>query len=261
MEGRKIFIWAFLLVIITAIVLTIASLTKIKYIDISIIGKYNDIQEDRVIEASGVLYDDNIITISKEKIIENIQSELHNVKVIDIERKFPNRLVISVMERKPLLAIKIRSANKYAICDIDGYIMTVSDQISNYIVMDGVEIPVADGAMVNSLEGTYIDTTRYTEIAEVINLFQAFSRVKFSEDSGYDSEVCVGLFESISFMDNTDNIIIETRTGVRIKIVSVAVDTLLKAEQAISVYDSLNDTQKKSGEILVSSSNESSYIP
>ena len=73
--------------------------------------------ETRVVEASGIKLYKNIITLNKNKAIQNIETEMAaDVKVINIERKFPNKVWIHFVKLIPILALETDGGD-YVKCD------------------------------------------------------------------------------------------------------------------------------------------------
>ena len=70
----------------------------------------------RVTEASGIKLYKNIITLNKTKAVRNIDGEMGSeVKVVNIERKFPNKVWIHFVKLVPILAFETDGG--YVTCD------------------------------------------------------------------------------------------------------------------------------------------------
>lgn len=88
-------------------------------------GEENIISKDKIIAASGLKINKNVLFIKEKQIIANIQAKYPQVKVTNVERVFPNKVIIYVTVRVPILAVK--AGEKYALLDRE---MFVTDLIS-----------------------------------------------------------------------------------------------------------------------------------
>ncbi len=263
MKGKKIFIIGLVVIFITVFVLTVAAVTRINEIEINYIYSSSNIDKesltDEIIGKSGAKNGDSILKLSKESTINNIESGLPFIKVVNIEKKFPGKVIISVSERIKLLAFKIQGTENYAITDNEGVVLDVSSDAANYILVKDVEVPKPENDNGQALIGRTIDKSNRIEI--VLKIFENLRRISFANDTRYDSEICVGFFELIEFMDNSSNVIITTNAGVKWRIYGVESELLTKLQRAVSVFDGLTDIEKRNGEILIKADNSASYIP
>lgn len=78
-----------------------------------------------VIDNCGIKKGGSIFTLGKDKVEKSIAENVHNVKVINIEKKFPNTVSINYVRIYEYL--RIQSGDKYYFCSNDGKIMRISD--------------------------------------------------------------------------------------------------------------------------------------
>lgn len=76
-------------------------------------------EAEKIIAASGIKKGKNIFGVSESRMIKNINAALPGVRVVNIERIFPNRIVIHVSKRVPVYLMKYRQntsdAAKYVV--------------------------------------------------------------------------------------------------------------------------------------------------
>lgn len=79
-----------------------------------------------VIAGSGIKKGKSIFSLNKDKVTEAVNSNVDNVKVINIEKKFPNTVSINYVKVIPYL--RIEKSGKYYFCGNDGKILFISDE-------------------------------------------------------------------------------------------------------------------------------------
>lgn len=199
-NGRVIAFFAVVLLIVIIIVLNVTLFT---INDITVLNKvYSDlIVEDDIIESSNIEYGSNIFVLSERKTIADIELENPYIKVTSIERKFPNKVIIHVTVRTPVMTIPINGSEDYALLDSNLKILELCDVYSNLYSASTkvtgilVEEPIIGStlALTNSFN-TALSTIGY---------------IAYNEN--LDGVAFLTFFESISFNENEKN-------NVRVKI-------------------------------------------
>lgn len=89
----------------------------------------------------------NIFGVSESRMIKNINAALPGVRVVNIERIFPNRIVIHVSKRVPVYLMKYRQntsdAAKYVVVDGDMVVLGFYDDKpdeQSFVFVDGFEL-------------------------------------------------------------------------------------------------------------------------
>lgn len=104
-------------------------------------------EAERIIAASKLKKGKNIFGVSESRMIKNIAAELPDVRVVNIERIFPNRIVIHVSKRVAVYVIKYRQNTT----DIAKYVAVDGDMVAleffeekpdeqSYVFVDGFEL-------------------------------------------------------------------------------------------------------------------------
>lgn len=96
---------------------------------------------DKIIEESGFKKNSFILFSSKEKALNNIESKNDDIKVINIEKKFPGTVVIEVYKKTGLYSLKLNNS-KYAILDEDLQLVKIQENNPNeiYIKITGLSV-------------------------------------------------------------------------------------------------------------------------
>lgn len=104
-------------------------------------------EAERIITASRLKKGKNIFGVSESRMIKNIASEIPDVRVVNIERIFPNRIVIHVSKRVAVYIIKYRQTTseiaKYVAVDGDMVALEFFDEKptdQNFVFVDGFEL-------------------------------------------------------------------------------------------------------------------------
>ncbi|MEG2454489.1 MAG: FtsQ-type POTRA domain-containing protein, partial [Clostridia bacterium] len=122
-----------------------------------------------VVSASGLKIGKNVFTVSESTMVKNIQAKVPNVKILGVERIFPNKVVIHASRRIAVLAIPFKqnqSSNfNYAIVDSEMVVLEIKDElprglssvlgfqlIGNYNIAVGKELSVKFGKEVYYLQ-------------------------------------------------------------------------------------------------------------
>ena len=107
---------------------------------IEIIGN-QEITSDTYISLSGITIGNNIYDLSKKTIIENIKQNPY-VDTVEIKRKLPNMIEITVVERNASYMLGI--LNSYAYINNQGYILEINQEKINAPIITGYTTPVEE---------------------------------------------------------------------------------------------------------------------
>lgn len=97
--------------------------------------------KDEIIEGGEFAYGTNVLFLKKSPYINRLEKNFPYLKVLNLETKFPNKLVINCEERQEFFAVKL-SDNSYAIIDEDYKILDKTSSfvstLDNAIMLDGI---------------------------------------------------------------------------------------------------------------------------
>lgn len=122
--------------IILGVIVAVAAISVMAYCVFSIgkidVNTTNDLaalskeEKAAIIELSGIRKGKNIFAIDENIAIRNIEVSMPKLKVISIERTFPNGVYIYVTQRVPVFYMKLSGGN-YAILDRELKIIAIED--------------------------------------------------------------------------------------------------------------------------------------
>ena len=155
-------------------------------VDIAVLSQE---EKDEIIALSGIKKGKNIFAIDEDIAIKNIELSIPTLKVISIERTFPNGVFIYVTRRTPVFYLAL-SGGQYAILDRELKIIAIQDDYDASLTqlvgvsVDGVKLGevLPDSKMLATL-------IKGAERCSFINArFSAFYRkvsVEITEESAY----------------------------------------------------------------------------
>ena len=143
-------------IITTVILLLTSSIFNIYNIEIE--GN-SIIKEDTVISLSNISIDQNIFSISKKQVRNNIKQNAY-VESVKITRKLPNKIEITIDERKPTFILEY--INSFVYLNNQGYILEISKEKLDLPIIIGIstsEEDIYEGNRLNIEDLEKLDTT------------------------------------------------------------------------------------------------------
>ena len=254
MKYKKLLIFVTSLIFLVTLVVSFVTIFKVAEIELHVVEIENSNVElkESCVNVLENYKNKNLIFIKKSNVENELKSTSGYVKVVSLEKAYPNRLVISVEEREEAYAVK--AGDKYAVLDKDFNVLAVKNENVNNLNKANVEIKsdlsnydesllVVGGAFkLYDDSSTAILNTISPKIVEMReNLKSIFVNVK---SDGQDNR-----FIRLTFVE-----------GLEIEIDKVDEYTLEKLEKAFDYYKNSSnkgDTVKKyvtklvTGEIVV----------
>lgn len=127
MKRSKVVIGIFIALIL--VVLTIVLLTFTVFIvrDVTVEAEVSShlIDEAKIIESSGLTKGTNIISISKSKIISNIEKDNPYVEVTNVVRDFPSKVIIHATVRTGIMLLPSEDDTSAAVIDSSAKVLNV----------------------------------------------------------------------------------------------------------------------------------------
>ncbi len=165
-----------------------------------------EIVVESIIASSDIHIGTNIFAISEKKTKELIEASHSYLRVDDIERFFPNKVVIHVSVRTPYMAIKVAGTDMYALVDGSLKILDIVEATNSIYApctkVYGIEVS-------NPMKGNKlnIDNTYNAKLATIANV---------AEKENLDGSAFLHFFESITFDGDNDVVNIKLGSGVTI---------------------------------------------
>lgn len=101
--------------------------------NIEVVGN-NKISSDKIIELSGINDSINLFKLDKNQISESITQNAY-IESIEISRKFPNKVVLNVVEREAKYMLQF--ADSYVYINNQGYMLEISNEKLNVPIIVG----------------------------------------------------------------------------------------------------------------------------
>lgn len=203
-------------------------------------------------DVNGIRRGSSIFMLNEEKIINSVESNCSEVFVVNVERKFPNRVYINYVKIFPTLVLETsESALKLA---ADCKILAVSDKRESY---DDLTRLIVTSAPTSTTTGEKALATDSTEYAVSIGISDIMIRMNLYNETAQMLE-----FIDITQTATTGKTFVKTRTGVFFELQGGASKIAEKMRLAVSVYLSDETKYMNGGTIIVNASgNASSYSP
>lgn len=230
MNRSKIVIGIFVALILIVITIVLLACTVFVVRDISVESEYSSglLDEDKIVESSGIEKGRSIVTLNKEKVIAAIERANPYVEVTGIRRVFPSKVVISTTIRTGIMLVKSADQSTYALIDSSLKVLNVADASTG---------TGASATVVKGLSFVMPDEGPHAAIGAVISFSDPACGEVLSDIAALASDYELGgrrfftFFKEISF-DTTDGIVVYIKTN---KGVSLVLDKSLTS----SVYDQL----------------------
>lgn len=229
------------LLIIFGIIATVVLLAVLLYIVFAVgnvsVNTTNNIalteqQKSDIVKLSGIKSGNNIFAIDEDIAIENIEISYPKLKVLSIERKFPNNVYIYVTDRTGVLSLRLADG-RYAVLDRELKVTEIlAENDDKLCVLDGV-------AVTNVKEGYVLDDSQI-----LLTMMKGAERCSFINARYYS------FIRKTQVLDK--EIWLTTNTGVIICLpISSNID-----QSMINAYgyylEHTSDTGKTSGKIVLS---------
>lgn len=109
---RKKYIAIAISVVMIALIITFGQIFTVKNVEVDFKNETGIATEQTILELADIGTNSNIFSLKESKIKESINSYYANSLVVDVERTFPNTVIIHVKERLPMFLISAET-NSY----------------------------------------------------------------------------------------------------------------------------------------------------
>ena len=198
--------------------------------------------EQQVLDNNGIKRGKSIFTLNKKNVADKVESSVANIKVVNVEKKFPNRVFINYVKLFEYFEFS-QNDEKYYISN-SGDIVRIGEQgADKYIRL------YTKGKAVSPSQGEAFKTDSDFDNAVLPILLSAIERLG-------NRGVVVEFFDYVDFRKNF--IYFKTRTGITFELQSTD-NALEKLRLAVSVYASFTETANeriKSGTLILTGDKE-----
>lgn len=226
-------------------------------------GEENILSEDKIIAASGLKINKNVLFIKEKQIIANIQSKYPQVKVTNVERVFPNKVIIYVTVRVPILAVK--AGEKYALLDREMFVTDLisESELKNKSKEYGYEFLTVDFTLPSdkAVVGKQVSADVSKELCVVQNVIAGYENL--GENHGFLNQDVCSFIKRIEIGENNKAVYSEgdyiakifTVTGVEFRLPSVNLWKMLSGSYKwysdTLVSSDVSDAKKLNGGFVI----------
>lgn len=255
MKSKKLGVFLGVLIFILVLIVLNSTLFTLQSVNIYWLTNKNvlELEKDNSI-TNNIKTGDSIFLIKKDEIKDSLEKKYPYLRVVSIETKFPNRLVIHSAEREALYAVKIYDDN-YAIIDDLGKVLKINstgiDIDEPNIELRAIPIKVYFNKNTLSINPESFKEGELVDNETIVNLL---SKLAYSlKESGYDSRASkrnlLGI--DVILVENSVNIYITTSYGMRIVLKDGLKDTTDKILLGLTTYNNLRQKGYSEGDIIV----------
>lgn len=207
---------------------------------------------------SKVSLGESIFLINKDDISNKLEKKYPYLRVVGVETKFPNKIIVHTAEREELFAIK-KSNGDYAILDEFGKILNSDMSSSKFVELANsslggapievdLNMTIQDGDLV---EGEFIKSVSVKNLLS--NLAYSFRQASYipATSKGVFKYIKVEMSINIDTNEKEDIINIQTRRGIVIKLKDAKNHTTDKLLLGLSTYNEMHKDGDVNGTITV----------
>lgn len=237
------------LLIIFGILLSLTLLIAIgsAIFSIKMVNAYCYNSDDEALMAEVQQFEDGLIgksifSLDEQSLIEEVEKKIGGIKVVNIERLFPNRVSINYVKLYDYF--EVCHDGKYYISGIDGRILKKQDEgLGGQIIK--IKLNLSEPPEIG---GNFSSAQRFSALQDMIQMLE---KLNFRETNA------PALIESIDLVSSDLAIYVQTRSGVLIKLLQDD-NAGEKLRKALSLYTARPE-YRTSGMIIVVNSSEIFY--
>jgi len=259
MKNKRLIVLFSILVFFVVLIVLSSTLFTLQNLSINwMTDKYQlkDIKDIEITE--NIDLGESIFLVNKDEIANKLEKGYPYLRVVGLETKFPNRIVVHTAEREELFAIKLSDGN-YAILDEFGKVLNCDMSNSRFVELSNsslggapievdLNMSIQDSDMV---EGEFIKVQSVRNL--LANLAYSFRQ------SSYIPATAKGVFKYIKVetsinVDNNekeDIVNIQTRRGIVIKLNDAKNYTTDKLLLGLATYNEMHKKGDVNGTITV----------
>ncbi|MBE5738184.1 MAG: FtsQ-type POTRA domain-containing protein [Clostridiales bacterium] len=241
MKSKRLVVFLIILAFLTVLIVlnsTVFTLQKVSLNWLTTKDEMIGIKDNSIIDV--VSTGENIFLVDKANIISDLEKEFPYLRVVGVETKFPNKLVIHTAERENLFAINMSDGNGnkyYMILDEKGKVLRKTTSS----IFAGEELGAKPIKV--SFVGSNVNPDDYVVGEEVKegNVRDLLQRLSYTmREAGHTPTTCKGVFTDISivYAGNEKEINFSTRNGMVISLKDAEYLTTEKLLLGLTVYDS-----------------------
>lgn len=245
MNKRLIILFICLAVLVLTVVLGAVVFT-ISDIEVLVSGNNGEkLDSAKIVVDSKIKLKSSIFALSEKTAVTNIELSNPYAKVISIERHFPNKVIINVAYRTPIIAIKLDDNVNCVIVDREFKILEIvnKDDLKIYN-LTSVEGFIISGLNMESAQGQTIDCSKG-------DLKILYDCVKALEELSFINERIPAFVKTIS-LNTPKYAILETVFGIKLALkTNTNIDLPTQFRSIYSFFDKLTDLEKQDDSLFI----------
>lgn len=251
MRNKKLIVLFSILLFVTLVVVLSSVIFSVQNVYAYCYNTYDDVMDAKVAskEINGIKRGRSIFMLNEKAIIEEVEDKLSDVKVINVERKFPNQVYINYVRIFPYLAVETEDETLYVSNDCK--ILSKGEKREYYT--DAIRLIYSDVPS-SKTEGEYVFSLDLPQNALLTALMDTVERMDLRS-------VVIDMFEFIDISRTaSDNLTyIKTRTGTYFELQGDGQNVREQIRIAVSLYLSEETRYMNGGTIIVSMSGKNVY--
>lgn len=237
MRNKKLIIIFSVLCVLTLLVVLNSVIFSVQNVSAYCMNTEDSELEQMVLQKHNIKRGKSIFLLNENNVIKDVESAVSNIKVINIERKFPNSVYINYVKLIEYLKIDY-NGNSY-FCSNEGKIVRIAEGGDSSTPIIKLKLK---GSLTSLKLSESFQSDNPNDLILVTSILWSLERLGFVRD----------VVDFLSFIDISKNFIyLKTTTGVFIELQS-GNDMLNKLNYAISTYNQLSVEMKKTGTIIIS---------
>lgn len=244
MRNKRLLIIFGILLSLTLLIAVGSAIFSIKTVDAYCYNADDEELIEKVEFCKEELIGKSIFALDEDQLIDEIQEEVGGIKVVNIERLFPNRVSINFVKLYDYFELAYNGY--YYVCGIDGRILRRQETSSGSSVIK-IKLNLTDAPSVGE---TFATSNRFSALQDIITMLE---RLNFRDTNA------PALIESIDLAYTDTAIYVKTRAGVLIKLIHDD-NAGEKLRKALSLYTAKPE-YRTSGMIIAVNTDEVFYSP
>ncbi|MBE5731044.1 MAG: FtsQ-type POTRA domain-containing protein [Clostridiales bacterium] len=242
MRNKRLLIIFGILLSLTLLIAIGSAVFSIKMLNAYCYNSDDEVLMSKVQQFEKDLIGKSIFSLDEQALIEEVEKEIGGIKVVNIERLFPNRVSINYVKLYDYF--EVCYDGNYYISGIDGRILKKQEQSRDSEVIK-IKLNLTE---VPEVGGYFSSADRFEALQDMIQMLEKLN---------YRETNAPALIESIDLVSSESAIYVQTRSGVLIKILQDD-NAGEKLRKALSLYTARPE-YRTSGMIIVVNSNEIFY--
>ncbi len=244
-KSKILTIFLSLLAVVVLLVVLSSTLFAVSSVSVQFHSTKNvlaSVDETEIAKSSNIKTGSNVFFLSKTKAKQKIEQTYPYIKVLNIETKFPNKIIIHAIERDKVFAFQ--KDDKYYVTDSD---LKVLD------IVDGVYLSEKTNPIKVSFDGEVCNK------GEFLSVSKKFLPLKTLEEANYQNyekeQSSSALSDFLSYYQEIEvfdeKIVLKTFLGVKVNIYSPQTKIQEKLKMVSIKFDELSESQKSTGTINI----------